>query len=770
MGLDSLAGCGYPPPVRLFAKLFLLLALCAAVPLGFTAGAVLWRAQALRGELTAASARTGEEGGDAGEKALFAESRRLHQRVVEVRAAELQDFFEEGRRLVQRQSLIAKRALKDAPDPAGAPLWSDAQMAERLRDPAASSGTVRVAPYAVYRLAPGVAFESVRGELERLARLGDHYAFSLRETPWLKSLYLGAADGFLIGYPGTAPFPAGYDPRNGEWYKKAVKRGYLTWSNIYHDKDRKPVITAAEPIFLDGKFIGVSAADIALESLLDRLFDLAGLPATDALLVNYLGGVRMAASISEDGRRTWKSWGPDDAPNVSSYLGGRLEPAFRRSLKERSGTLVVGGDLLSYAQVAIKTRAGGKDWYYLVLTPVARVIGPARRARGMLEGLQASLTEVISGETRALQSRLLLASLLALAAALAGAWLGAGFVARPLTALAAAVRRVGRGDLDARVKVEGRDEIAEVSRAFNEMTDGLKQGVFVKNAFKRYLSSTVVEQIIKDPSALSVGGEEREMTVFFSDMSGFTSISENMEPRALVGFINEYLGAMTDSIFLQDGTLDKYVGDAVMAFWGAPVAQEDHARRACWAALDNRSRLKEMCKGWAERGLPQFDIRIGVNTGRMIVGNMGSSEHMGYTVIGDAVNTGARLEQANKIYGTHILINEITRKQAGGAVEAREIDLLELRGKKNAIRVFELLGLPGQISEAKMRGYRLYEEGLAEFRRKDWDRAERLFRAALEVLGEDKASSVLLQRVLVFRRHPPPDDWDGVFRLKRFDD
>jgi len=756
--------------VLLFAKLFVLLALCAAVPLGFTAGAVLWRTQALRGELTAASARTGEAGGDAGEKALFAESRRVHLHVVEVRAAELQDFFEEGRRLVQMQSLIARRALKDAPDPHGAPLWSDARMAQVMADPKQSSGTVRVAPYAVYRLAPGASFDAERGELERLARLGDFYAFSLRETPWLKSLYIGASDGFLIGYPGTTPFPAGYDPRAGEWYKKAVKRGYLTWSNIYLDKDRKPVITAAEPVFLDGRFVGVSAADIALESLLDRLFDLAGLPATDAMLVNFQGGVRIAASISEDGRRAWKSWGPDDAPNVAGYLGGKLEPAFRRSLQERSGTLVAGDDLLSYAQVAIKTRAGGKDWYYLVRTPVSRVIGPARRARGVLEGLQAALTEVISGETRALQGRLLLAALLALAAALAGAWLGAGVVAKPLTALAAAARRVGRGDLDARVKAEGRDEIAEVSRAFNEMTSGLKQGLFVKNAFKRYLSSTVVEQIIKDPSALSVGGEERELTVFFSDMSGFTSISENMPPRKLVGFINEYLGAMTDSIFLQDGTLDKYVGDAVMAFWGAPVAQEDHARRACWAALDNRSRLKEMCKGWAERGLPQFDIRIGVNTGRMIVGNMGSAEHMGYTVIGDAVNTGARLEAANKLYGTHILINETTREQAGGAVETREIDLLELRGKKNAIRIFELLGLPGQIDERRLRGYRLYEEALAVYRKRDWDEAEKLFRAALGVLGEDKPSSVLLQRVLVFRRHPPPGDWDGVFRLKRFDD
>ncbi|HEX4046776.1 MAG TPA: adenylate/guanylate cyclase domain-containing protein, partial [Elusimicrobiota bacterium] len=291
------------------------------------------------------------------------------------------------------------------------------------------------------------------------------------------------------------------------------------------------------------------------------------------------------------------------------------------------------------------------------------------------------------------------------------------------------------------------------------------QGLFVKNAFKRYLSASVVEQIIKDPSMLKLGGEERELTVFFSDMSGFTAMSETMEPQKLVGFINEYLSAMTDSIFLQEGTLDKYEGDAVMAFWGAPVAQADHARRACWAALDNRSRLKELCKSWAARGLPEFDIRIGLNTGPMIVGNMGSAARTDYTVIGDAVNTGSRLEQANKLYGTHILISEATRREAGGAVEAREIDLLELRGKKNAIRVFELLGLPGQITETRLRGYRNYEEGLAAFRRKEWDGAEKSFRAALEVLGEDKASSVLLQRVLVFRRHPPPEGWDGVFRV-----
>jgi adenylate cyclase len=737
--------------VRLFAKLFLLLTLCAAAPLAFFGASALLSSRALRGELLKSSAATGKSSADAGEKALFAESRRLHQRIVEVRAAELQDFFEEGRRLVQLQSAFAARALAEAPSSSGPPLRSNADMIAVRRDPA----VLRVAPYAVYHVAPGADPAVVRPQLDRLVRLGDYYAFSLRETPWLKSLYIGGADGFVIGYPGAAAFPDDYDPRKGDWYKKAVEKGRVTWSNIYLDKDGKPVITCAEPIMAGGRIVGVSAADIALESLLDRLFDLAGLPASDALLVNYLGGVRIAATAGEKGRFSWRSWGPDDAPNVSAHLGGIMAPAFEGAKREFSGTLLEGADLLSFARVNIRTRSGGKDWYYLVRTPVASVTGPAREARGTLERLQEALAGSIAKQTRALQESMALAALLSLLAALGAAALGARGVARPLTDLAAAVRRVGKGDLEVRVPPGGADEVGEVSRAVNEMIAGLKEGVFVKNTFKRYLSASVVDQIIKDPSSLKLGGEERELTVFFSDMSGFTELSERMEPQKLVGLINEYLSAMTDSIFLQEGTLDKYEGDAVMAFWGAPLLQADHARRACWAALDNRSRLKELCKDWEKRGLPSFDIRIGLNTGQMVVGNVGSSARMEYTVLGDAVNTGSRLEQLNKAYGTHILISEATRDAAGPAVETRELDLLELRGKKRHIRVYELLGLPGQISAAHLAGYRLYEHGLVAYRERRWDDAEAALRSAIAALGEDKPASILLARLAAERSVTP---------------
>lgn len=735
--------------MRLFAKLFLLLGLCAALPLSFFGAAALWRTRELRRELLSASARTGEISADTGEAALFAESRRLHKRIVENRSRELEEFFEQGRKLVAFEVRLAERWLgKERAALDGPPLITPAEIDAMRPDAKKFKATIGEVPYVVFHVTQGADVADARAEAEKLARLGDYFRFSYTETSWLRSIYLGSPKGYLLGYPGGAPFKPAYDPRQSDWYKKGVEKGRVTWTTIYPDKDGSPVITVAQPYYFpDERLAGVAAADISLDDLLDRLFDLRELPAQEAALVNWVGGVRIAATVQSDGGFKWKAWGADDAPNVSKHFGGVLGPAFKAALKEPSGTLVVGGDLLSFARVHIKTRDGGKDWYYLVRTPLERVTGPAKEARGQLARLQQALAAAIDAQAKGLNLALLLVAALGLTAALAAAGLGARGVARPLVALAEAVRRIGRGEFETRVHPGGADEVGEVSRAVNEMAAGLKEGAFVKSTFKRYVSASVVEQILKDPSALKLGGEERELTVFFSDMSGFTQMAETMKPQELVSLINEYLSAMTDSIFLQEGTLDKYEGDAVMAFWGAPVSQADHARRACWAALDNRSRLKELNKSWKERGLPNFDIRIGINTGNMVVGNVGSAARMEYTVLGDAVNTGSRLEQLNKTYGTHILISEATKEAAGGAVETREVDVIELRGKKKLIRVYELLGLPGQIPAKALAGYRLYEHALAAFREGRREEAEAGARSALAALGEDRASSFLLERL-----------------------
>lgn len=763
--------------MKLFPKFFLVASLCAVLPLMLLGGAALWRLDALRTELLGASVQTSRSTADAGEQALFRESSRLHVQVVERRGEELAEFYEQVRRLVGLQTALARRYLSWPAAGTGTPLWSDTRMAELLADPVFSSATLRKVPYAIYHLAPGTKPELAQDSLDRLGRLGEYYASVHREHPWLKSLYLAHKDGFILGYPGSKPFPDDYDPRTRDWYTKAVEKKRVTWTNVYLDKDKRPIISCAEPVFDGDRLIGVSAADVSMDSFLDRLFDLSELPVTDAMLVNYLGRIRIAAAAEPDGRLRWRSWPPETSPLVGKYLDGRLAPAFKASLKNDSGYLLTdadgrpvadlrdaaGGDLLSYSRIFIRTRKEGKFWYYLVRTPVSRITGPAREVRGILSGLQGQLAGAIAGQTRTISVLIAIVAALTLLAAFLAAGLGARALSLPLARLALAVRRVGAGDFEVHMRDAGRDEVGEVSRAVNEMVKGLKEGLFVKNSFKRYLAASVVDQLIKDPDRLKLGGEDRELTVFFSDMSGFTSFSEHMEPQQLVGLINEYLTAMTDSIFLQEGTLDKYEGDAVMAFWGAPVRQEDHARRACWAALDNRSRLKELCLSWQQRGLPVFDIRIGINTGNMIVGNIGSTVRMDYTVLGDAVNTASRMEQANKLYGTHIMISEATRRGAGGAVDARELDLLELHGKKNALRVFELLGLTGQVPQERMRGYRMYEEALAAYRQRRWDEAERLWNDVLGILGEDRASRVMLERVQAFRREPPPENWDGVY-------
>ena len=231
--------------MRLFAKLLLLAGVCAAVPLALLGGAGLWRSRRLAADLTGSAQKTGEVTGTAGLEALFRESSRFHLEVVERRAHELETFFEHGRKMVGLQTALVDRALRVAPEPGGPPLYSDGRMAELMKDPVFSSRTVRAEPYVVYKLAPGTDAGSVGPKLDRLARLRDLYAFWHRETPWLKSLYFGSADGFLVGYPGGTPFPADYDPRKRDWYRKAVEKGRVTWSNIYLDKDRLPVITCA---------------------------------------------------------------------------------------------------------------------------------------------------------------------------------------------------------------------------------------------------------------------------------------------------------------------------------------------------------------------------------------------------------------------------------------------------------------------------------------------------------------------------------------------
>lgn len=276
-----------------------------------------------------------------------------------------------------------------------------------------------------------------------------------------------------------------------------------------------------------------------------------------------------------------------------------------------------------------------------------------------------------------------------------------------------------------------------------------------------YLSPSLATFISERPETLKLGGEKRERTVLFSDIKSFTTIAEGMEPEPLVELLNLYLGEMTDIVFAHDGMLDKYIGDGVMAVWGAPLPQSNHAARACHAALAMIDKLGELNKECAERGWPKLSIRIGLNSGPMVFGNVGSAGHLSLTVMGDNVNLGARLEGINKLYGTTIIASGATVYEASDLIVVRDLDMVRVKGKAQAARIYEVLG-PADSAPRWAELIEHFHEGLAAYRSRDWDAAIASFARALRVRPDDGPSVLYMRRAQDFLREPPPPEWEPV--------
>jgi adenylate cyclase len=288
-----------------------------------------------------------------------------------------------------------------------------------------------------------------------------------------------------------------------------------------------------------------------------------------------------------------------------------------------------------------------------------------------------------------------------------------------------------------------------------------RQKRFLKGAFRHYLSPAVVEQILRHPDRLRLGGERRVLSIFFSDLQGFSGFSERLSPEDLTGLLNDYLSDMTDIILEEGGTLDKYEGDAIIAFWGAPLDQPDHAERAVRAAVRCQRRLAERRDEWAERYGAVLRMRIGINTGPVVVGNMGSSQRFDYTMLGDAANLASRLEGANKALGTYLMVSESAWEATGGVFPGRELGTLRVVGRKTPVRVFEATGLPGEEAREDARPY---EAALALMREGRWAEAAKAFAA----LGDEPAAKTHAARCAELAASgAAADAWDGIWNLDR---
>ncbi|MDE3042541.1 MAG: adenylate/guanylate cyclase domain-containing protein [Nitrospirota bacterium] len=288
----------------------------------------------------------------------------------------------------------------------------------------------------------------------------------------------------------------------------------------------------------------------------------------------------------------------------------------------------------------------------------------------------------------------------------------------------------------------------------------------LRTVFDKYMAAEVVDEIMRNPEAIRLGGERKELSVFFSDVAGFTSLSEQLDPETLVELLNKYLSAMTDIILRHRGNVNKYLGDGIMAIFGAPRGDPNHASLACFAALDSQSELARLREQWKAEGQPEISARIGINSGWLVVGNMGSQARMEYTVMGDTVNLASRLEGANKFYDTLILLGPRTYELAAQDIEAREVDLMRVKGKKEPVVVFELLARKGRLSAEQHRVMKTYSEGLEAYKRRDFKTAAAQFEAALALDPGDGPSRVYLERAREYLVAPPPADWDGVYELK----
>ncbi len=569
------------------------------------------------------------------------------------------------------------------------------------------------------------------------------------------------------GYPNKPPLfepptADNLDQRDWPWYKeaRAAKQGDYLWSDTYVFFNEfgvldLPGVTFSTPVHVGGRFRGVVGVDFDFYELCNFL---------DRLDVGEHGMAFVVETRRDGTLRVIAHEAPEvllrDAPDgkgkeyveVRAIADGRVRAFLDRMSDHvaREGHADLGELTFSeggqnyfggYCRLGHSLKGHPDDvhpdWLICTLLPEEDVIGPARAA-------------------------LVTAAWVCAGALLAAVLLSLVFsrqVARPLEQLAREAEEIGRLRLDPHPPFAS--VVLEVDRLASA-TEDMKTSL---RSFRKYVPADLVRRLLRSNEEARLGGERRAVTVFFSDIVDFTAASERLTPEDLVEHLRQYLTAMSGVILDNGGTVDKYIGDAVMAFWGAPEANPRHAVSACAAALRCQAQLKEMRPKWKEEGRAPFFTRMGLNTGEVVVGNVGSEMRLNYTVIGDAVNLASRLEGLNKHYGTEVLISETTYQEAKAEVVARPIDWVSVKGKTTAVLVYELLGLKGEAGGADEQLAEAFGEALASYRRQEWAEAVRRFERAFTFRPDDLPAQRMIARCLAYQAEPPGPNWDGVHRL-----
>ena len=418
----------------------------------------------------------------------------------------------------------------------------------------------------------------------------------------------------------------------------------------------------------------------------------------------------------------------------------------------------LGADGASAAQVTV-VRADMRD--------IDELVAAASAEMGQFVGTSASIVE--GNQALALRANAVMIVVASLVGLLLAYVVSRGMT-RPIERLRQAARAVQGGNLDTEVNVTSRDEIGDVATAFNQMVVDLRDKERIKRTFGQYVDPRVVNNLIDGRANQASEGQKQIVTVFFSDLVGFTSLSERLSPGGLVTLINEYFATMSAPVRARSGIIDKYIGDSVMAFWTVPFAPPtEQAALACASALEQFRLLEDFRRRVPDliglrQGLPPIDMRVGLASGDAIVGSIGGDASRSFTVMGDTVNLGSRLEGTNKVYGTHILIDQNTRDMAGDAVRVREIDRIAVVGKNEPVSVFELLAMADETLPLPEDALQHFAEGLAAYRAGNWPEGRRHFERCLALQPNDPPAQVMKKRCEMLTRRPPTT-WDGIWIL-----
>ncbi|MDL2228975.1 hypothetical protein LJC14_01865 [Treponema sp. OttesenSCG-928-L16] len=603
----------------------------------------------------------------------------------------------------------------------------------------------------IYNQSKMMYYSDISGNLIMLNRMSDgSYSrrFVSNDGSTINIRWEHSNPAYHGAYPNTAePADTGYDPRKRIWYTTAVEQKAIIWTPVYlFATDNIPGFTCAVPIYnSSGGLAGVSSIDIAVDELSRFLGTIHPTPGTKIVIVDKAENlVAIQAAGKEDLEKLFETSTDERGNRVNNIrnINAYPDPADRYILNE---AISLGGGLHT---VRYKS-----ERYKAVLSPIT--IG---------NGLDLSIGIIIPendivGNVRKNLFYVTLFSVAALVLILISSSLLSNAIANPMQKLSAEMSKIKDLDLDSDVSIN--TSISEIIN-MNESFEGMRLGL--KN-FKRYVPSDLVAKLINEEVDADIGGEKRELTIFFSDIAQFTSISEDMDPEGLVADLCVYFEKVSKTILSNRGTVDKYIGDSVMAFWGAPVLDENHAEQACRSAVLIQQDLRTTFHRWENQGKIPFYTRIGIHTGEVIVGNMGYNERLNYTVIGDSVNLASRLEGVNKLYGTKIIVSQDTWNQCSDKFEFRRLDRVSVVGRKEGIDIYELYSEKNDIEKPLRKLFNYYETGLAYYFDKKWDEALKYFSAVLKYRPVDGPSKIMRDRCLNFKKNPPAEGWTGIYAI-----